>query len=60
MEFGECCDAAVAFRLFERVFELEEKERHNEPTASWVLDLYAQCLATVRGERAFGESRARH
>ncbi|MDE2107217.1 MAG: hypothetical protein KGL39_59015 [Patescibacteria group bacterium] len=45
---------ACALVLFAMVLALEP-ERRNEPARRWALDLFADCLRAVRGERGQGE-----
>jgi hypothetical protein len=54
---------AVAFELLRMIEEAEDKagrDRKNLPTAARLLDLYAECLAAVIGNRHRGANMALH
>jgi hypothetical protein len=41
----------VALSLLEKILEREDRTKTNAPPAAWMMDLYAQCLEAVRGDR---------
>lgn len=42
---------AIALALFCVLFRITKDDPRNEPITRWALDLFSQCLSTVRGDR---------
>jgi hypothetical protein len=53
-------EPAIALWLMERILEREDQTKRNEPVAAHTLDLYAQCLQAVNGDRLTPASAVLH
>ncbi|MCK1729696.1 hypothetical protein [Bradyrhizobium sp. 142] len=60
VHIGENSPEQVAYKLMERVADVERKSFHNQPSSgwttadrNWILDTYAECFQAAKGKRAF-------